>query len=426
MHYNVAVALKPSSPWVRFSRARLNRSKGRWEWATDDLKLALEAFRERPEAAQVHLELGYLYQELGAFTMVRREYARILDSAAKPDFIGAALLNLAYLDAESGDVSAAFRRYDRILSRDPRDTAARHSRALLELQLGQAEKAEADLSILLDSGSKLENREEILAARALAYLVLGHTDRAISDAGLAQALRPCPSYQRLHQRAVLAAGRFDLLQLDRPDEISQLPLGGRRLESDLRAAALGLKRIAEAQKAQTYRASLCLAVILAALGEPAQALRAADRALAISASSPRAYLIRGRIRRFQRDYQGARADVTRGLSIQFDEPGLLELRGELEALGGQPAAAIDDFNRAMFFGALDQVHILKASALVALGKIEAGVGEWSLARSAIPNRPKPSWAERWPRCSFAAGTWPWPTWSKPPPGPIRTQESSCG
>ncbi len=388
VHYNVAVALKPSSPWVRFSRARLNRSKGRWEWATDDLKLALEAFRDRPEAAQVHLELGYLYQELGDFTMARREYDRILDSGAKPDFIGAALLNLAYLDAESGDVSAAFKRYDRILTRDPRDTAARHSRALLELQLGQAEKAEADLSILLDSGSKLENREEILAARALARLILGHADRAISDAGLAVALRPSPSYQRLHQRAILAAGRFDLLQLDRPDEIAQLPLGGLRLESDLRAAALGLKRIAESQKSQTYRASLCLAVILAALGEPAHALQAADRALFISASSPRAYLIRGRIRRFQSDYQGARADVARGLSIQFDEPGLLELRGELKALGGQPEAAIDDFNRAMFFGALDRVHIHKASALVALGKIEAAVGEWSLALRRDPELPE--------------------------------------
>jgi len=387
-HYNVAVALKPSSPWVRFSRARLCRSKGRWEWAIDDLKLALVAFRGRPEASQVHLELGYLYQELGDFTRARHEYARILDSGAKPDFIGAALLNLAYMDAESGDVSAAFKRYDRLLARDPSDTAARHSRALLELRLGQAEQAEADLSILLDSGIKLKNREEILAARALARLVLGRTDRAISDAGLAQALRPCPSYQRLCQRAALAAGRFDALQLDRPDEISQLPLGGRRLESDLRAAALGLKRIAETQKAETYRASLCLAVIHAALGEPAQALQAADRALSVSSSSPRGYLIRGRIRRFQRDYQGAREDVARGLSIQFDEPGLLELRGELKALGGQPEAAIDDFDRAMFFGALDRIHSHKASTLITLGRIEKAVGEWSLALRRDPELPE--------------------------------------
>ncbi len=225
VHYNVAVALKPSSPWVRFSRARLNRSKGRWEWATDDLKLALEAFRDRPEAAQVHLELGYLYQELGDFTMVRREYDRILDSGAKPEFIGAALLNLAYLDAESGDVSAAFKRYDRILTRDPATPRPATAALSWSCQLGQAEKAEADLSILLDSGSKLENREEILAARALARLILGHADRAISDAGLAVALRPSPSYQRLCQRAILAAGRFDLLQLDRPDEIWQASPG---------------------------------------------------------------------------------------------------------------------------------------------------------------------------------------------------------
>jgi tetratricopeptide (TPR) repeat protein len=219
----------------------------------------------------------------------------------------------------------------------------------------------------------------MLAARALARLVLGRTDRAITDAREAQALRPCPAYQRLCQRAVLAAGRFDALQLDRPEEISHLPLGGRRLESDLRSAAVGLERIAETQKAETYRASLCLAVILAALGQPEQAIQATDRALAVSSSSPRAYLIRARIRCFIRDYQGARGDIERGLSIQLDEPGLLELRGVLKARGGQPEAAIEDFSRAMFFGALDQIHIHKASALTDLGRIEAAVGEWSLA-----------------------------------------------
>ncbi len=120
---------------------------------------------------------------------------------------------------------------------------------------------------------------------------------------------------------------------------------------------------------------------------PRSALQAADRALylcvvAQGLSDPRP------------DPPASRAitraprDVARGLSIQFDEPGLLELRGELKALGGQPEAAIDDFNRAMFFGALDRVHIHKASALVALGKIEAAVGEWSLALRRDPELPE--------------------------------------
>jgi len=373
---------------VRFSRARLNRSKGRWDWAIDDLSVALDAFKARPEASQVRLELGYLYQELGNFTAARREYNRIIDSDAKPDFIGAALLNLAYMDAESGDANAAFARYDRLLSRDPNDAAARHSRALLELRLGQAEQAEADLSRLLDSGIKLKNREEILAARAMARLILGRAELAWGDAREAQTLRPCPSYQRLCQRTVLAAHRVEALQLDRPEEIGQFPLGGRRLESDLRAAAAGLNRLAQTQKTETYRASLCLAVILSALGRPEQALEAADRALSVSWSSPRAYLIRARVRSYANDLQGASADVEQGLHIQFDEPGLLELRGVLLARSGQPSAAIEVFNKAMCFGALDRIHIHKASALVALGQIEAAVGEWSLALRRDPELPE--------------------------------------
>jgi serine/threonine protein kinase/Tfp pilus assembly protein PilF len=386
--YKVADALKRNSPWVRFSRARLNRSKGRWDSAISDLKMALRAFSGRPEANQVRLELGYLYQELGDFTLARSEYNRIIESDAKSDFVGAALLNLAYMDAESGDVSGAFGRYDRLLAENPSDTAARHSRALLELRLGRAQQADADLSSLLDSGIKLKNREEILAARALARLLLGRTDLAMTDADQAQALRPCPSYQRLCRRAVLAARRVDALQLDRPEEIWQFPLGGRRLESDLRAAAVGLSRLAQTQKTETYRASLCLAVVLAALGMPEQALQAADRALAVSSASPRAHLIRARVRSYANDFAGAALDVERGLRIQFDEPGLLELRGELKSRSGQPKAAIEDFNKAMFSGALDRIHLHKASALVALGQFEAAVNEWSLALRRDPELPE--------------------------------------
>jgi serine/threonine protein kinase/Tfp pilus assembly protein PilF len=387
-HYNVAAALKPGSPWVRFSRARIHRAKGRWGWAIDDLKFALDAFRGRPEINQARLELGYLYQELGDYAQARREYGQIIDSGGRSDFVGAALLNLAYLDAESGNVALAFESYEQLLQRDPNDTAARHSRALLELRLGHAEAADAELSQLLDSRVNLKNREEVLAARALARLVCGHAELAMADAKGALALRPCPSYQRLWQRAVLAARRVDCLQLDRPEEIWQLPLGGRRLEVDLAAAAAALSRIGSTEKAETFRASLCLAVILAALGRPEQALAAADHGLAVSSSSPRAHLIRARVRTYAGDLAGAREDIEQGLRIQFDEPGLLELRGALAARLGQPSAAIDDFNKAMFFGALDRIHIHKANALADLGQFENALNEWSLALRRDPELPE--------------------------------------
>ena len=58
-HYSVAVALKPKSPWVRFSRARLYRSKGLWSSAIEDMNTALDELKDRPEARQVRLlELG--------------------------------------------------------------------------------------------------------------------------------------------------------------------------------------------------------------------------------------------------------------------------------------------------------------------------------------------------------------------------------
>src|SRR5262249_11825472 len=49
-NYSVAAALRPESPGVRFSRARLYRSKGRWDAALEDITSALKVLGERPEA----------------------------------------------------------------------------------------------------------------------------------------------------------------------------------------------------------------------------------------------------------------------------------------------------------------------------------------------------------------------------------------
>ena len=78
-HYSTAVALKPiGSPWIRFSRARLYRSKGLWASAIEDMHTALGELKDRSEARKVHLELGYVYQELGDFAgacRVRRHHS---------------------------------------------------------------------------------------------------------------------------------------------------------------------------------------------------------------------------------------------------------------------------------------------------------------------------------------------------------------
>ena len=77
-HYTAALALRPRSPWPRFSRAKIYRAMGQWDFALEDMKIALENSRDRPEAARVHLEMGYLYHEVGDFASARREYNRLI------------------------------------------------------------------------------------------------------------------------------------------------------------------------------------------------------------------------------------------------------------------------------------------------------------------------------------------------------------
>jgi eukaryotic-like serine/threonine-protein kinase len=387
-HYAAAVALRPQSPWVRFSRARIYRSKGLWDDALADMKSALELLSGRPEAARVHLEMGYLYHELGDFLQARREYNSLIALGPTGPYGPSARLNLANMDAESGAVERARQEYDALLSEDFGDTSARLSRALLELRQGQPERAYIDCSVLLERGALLKKPDEALAVRAMALLLMGRNDEAIADATQAQNARPGPAHERLRQRTILAARRFDLLQLDQPDELARFPLGGRPLAADLRAVAYGLDQLALTRRDETFRASLTLAVILSAQGRNQTAVAAATRALQVSPYSPRGYLIRARVRTFGGDYDGAKADIAKGLSIQFNEPGLLELKGILRDLAGDFRGALEDFNTASVWGAQDRIHLHKASALVALGRVEAAVQEWSLALRRDPELPE--------------------------------------
>jgi tetratricopeptide (TPR) repeat protein len=244
------------------------------------------------------------------------------------------------------------------------------------------------LTTLLERKSALRNADEVLAARALSYLLLERADLAVHDAVEAQRLRPTPGHERLHQRTLLAARQAENLELDRPEDIGLLPVGGKKLSLDLRAAAAELDRLAGLNRDLTYRSSLARAVILAAMGEQAAAVAAATSALYLSPFSPRAYLIRARVKAFGGDRTGAMNDVELGLKIQVNEPGLLELRGALRAAAGDPLHALQDYNKALVSGTFERTHLHKALALVAVGRVEAAVLEWSLALRRDPELPQ--------------------------------------
>ncbi len=336
----------------------------------------------------MHLELGYVYQELGDFPRARLEYDRVIRSDDRDDYGRAARLNRANLDAESGKVARALAEYDALLSLDLGDAVVRQSRAILEMRIGRADLAEKDFGALLEMGFRLKNPGEIRAARALARLVSGRTAEAVEDAGEARRAYPCPAHERIWQRALLAARRFESLQFDRPDGMSLLPIGGKPLDADLRRAADGLAHLAVGRDELAYRATLTRAVILSALGEHGRAVAAATRALALSPFSPYAYLIRARVFAFHGDRDAAFADVERGLAIRLDEPGLIELHGALLQASGDPKGAIADYNRAIACCELDGIHARKASALVAIGQYSEAILEWSMALRRDPELPE--------------------------------------
>ncbi len=255
--------------------------------------------------------------------------------------------------------------------------------------MGQPSLAERDLTALLEMGRPgMKDRGEYLSERAQARLLLGRPAEALADAVEARRIHPCPAHDRLAQRTFLAARRYDLLQLDRPENLAMFPLGGRRLKAELRAAAAELTRLAAGRDEKAFRAGLNRAAILAALGDPRAAMAAADRAAALSPFATEARLLRARVRSFAGDRRGAAAEVQAALANRPDDPGLLELRAALRLAGGDPRGAIEDYDRLLANGPRDGIHRGKAAALCALGDYHAAVDQWSLALRRDPELPE--------------------------------------
>ena len=161
------------------------------------------------------------------------------------------------------------------------------------------------------------------------------------------------------------------------------------------------------------------AVLLSALGDPA-AEAEASHAVALAPESHDAYLVRARVRRRAGDLKGALADVEAGLSREPGDPRLLELSGLLESETGHPAAALIVLGRALIHGAPASVHAAKALALMALGRNEAALEEWSLALDEDPEDPRLYLGRA--RTLILLRRWDrrWPTSDRPPTGPAIT------
>ena len=253
-------------------------------------------------------------------------------------------------------------RVQRAGGEDPRDVQARLGRALVALQQGRYEQADADLSILLTRDDP-ENAELYFARRALARLALGRFAEAETDAANSYRRKPTPSHQRLWIRTLLAVGRVEELSwLTEPEDLVLLPGDGLSLKADLRAAA---KRLQARDQDSTLKISLAhrlQSVLLSSLGDP-EAEDQASRAIEVAPQSATAYLVRARVRHRAGNRPAAMADVDTGLALEPGDPRLLELRGRLKTENGNPAAALIDFNRALARDAQGTIRASRARAL---------------------------------------------------------------
>jgi len=386
--YSVAAAVKPESPWVLFSKARLDRKKGRWANALEDLERSLELMGDRPESLKIRLELGYVHQQLGDFARARARYREVVQADPADELGLAARLNLANLDAESGDAARAHAGYGEVLALAPDDSAARLSRALLDLREGRPAPAASALDALIAGERRELARSDLLATRAVVRMMLDRDDEAVADAREARRLDPSPARHRLVERTLLAAGRYEELQLDRPEELSMFPLGGAALRADLTVAERRIAEAAAGRTDATYRAQATRAVILSALGRDREAVRAAAEAVAASnGNSADAHLIAARVARRAGDLRGAVEAVERGLGLEPDDAGLLELRGTLLSERGEAESALPDLELAVARSGGPFARARKAETLRRLGRPEEAAQEWTLALRRDPESP---------------------------------------
>ncbi len=389
-HYDAAVALRPDSSWALFNRSQLAWSRqGAWERALLDL----DRLQTRPDGLDpelLALELGRVAQRLGDYPGALVHYEAVIAANAGGDLTRLARLNRARVELELGPSgrARAWADYERLLSQDSADPAARIGHALLALRTSRPDVAESDLTLLLGTSPRettdRSQRAEWLAARALARLAMRRTDDAASDADEAIRLAPSPGRLRVRLRLAIAAGRESELTAFDPDDLDRLPAGGRALIADLHGAAEKLRISADKAHAGLsvpveLSARMARAALLSALGDHVGALAEADRAIALGPLAADGWLLRARLRRRAADPKGAMADVESGLALAPADSRLRTLRGRLMIEGGRPAAGLAVLDQALAAGAEDSAHTVRAQALWELARYQESIAEWTLA-----------------------------------------------
>ena len=391
-HYSEAFVLRPNSPWVRFCRARIERARGDLAEAEADFTSAIDDFthldegaRDRESELQSWLELGLVRQKRGRWAAARDAYARVALAPNSPQ-ARAARLNEAQIDVATGAHAEALTHYGALLAERPGDRLARLGRAMLLMSTGRTGDALVDLDTLVRDrrASAVRNERgarealaEVLTYRAQALLTLGRAQAGWDDIDAAARLQFTPERGRLRLRAELAAGRYDTLDLTRPDAVRDLPIAGPTLADDLEKGVARLDAMSQANGPEGFRALLNRAVLLTALGR-SNAPAEARRALVIAPFSVRARLVHAWALFWAGALDDAARAVNDALPLAPEDVELLELRGRLRLAAGNASEAIADLDRAVRDGnASASARAARAETLMTLGRDSEAVLEWT-------------------------------------------------
>ncbi len=384
VHYGAAIALRPDSPWPRYSRGQLLVARGAPARAAADLEKAIELATISPGSVDprtldARLNLALAYQQIGQFRQAKSLYLDIIENRSNsPPARRAARLNLAKLEADSGRSRVATGWYLDVLSEFPEDFAAESALALLELTEGRPKDAEERLSRMI---KRAPSDPRSWADRAIARLLLDQPDDAASDAARSVKIDPSPRHLRIQARVLLATGRRPIRDRDDPDSLRRLPFGGDRLERDVRLA-LAKSSIPVTAIEWMDQASL------SALIDHRAAMAAADRAVELAPDSTRTLLLRARILRDSGRYENALDDVQKAIDLDPADPRGFELRGLVRLDLGDPRGALVDFDRSLQAGVRAVVFASRARALARLGRDAEAVFDWTKYLASAPDDPE--------------------------------------
>ena len=240
------------------------------------------------------------------------------------------------------------------------------------------------------------------------------------------AVQPSPTHERLRQRTILAARRLDLLQLDWPDEMALLPLGGRRLTADLQRRR---RRTGPAGADQSRRD---LPGRPHAGGDPGSAgtprgggCRGGQGPLRFDRFAPRLpdSSAGPRLRRRSSRSPGRHRPRTRH-SVQRAR--VTRAQGRTPRGSRRPRRCTRRLQSGVCVGSRRPDPHSQGRIAGRLGNDAAAVQEWSLALQARSRASRSLSGPRPFTSGFVTGTWRSPTSSRPPPGPTRIPASSWG